>query len=56
MHGAGMHTGFAKGVLKETDHLEYLGTDRRIILKWILKTCDRKVWSVFIWLRIRKSG
>jgi len=26
--------------LKERDHLEVLGVDRRIILEWILKKCD----------------
>jgi hypothetical protein len=33
-----------------------LGSDRRIILKWNLKEQDARVWSVFIWLRLRCSG
>jgi hypothetical protein len=31
-----MHTEFWCGTRKETDYLEYLGVDGRIILKWIL--------------------
>jgi hypothetical protein len=31
------HAGFWWGNLKESDHLEDLGVDRRIILKWIFK-------------------
>jgi hypothetical protein len=32
-----IRTGFGWGNLKERDYLEYLGIDRRKILKWILK-------------------
>ena len=36
-----MHTGFKWGKLKERHHLEYRGTDARIISNWTLKTaCD----------------
>jgi hypothetical protein len=30
-----VHTGFKLGYLKEGDHLENPGVDRRIILKWM---------------------
>ena len=30
-----MHAGFWWGILKERDHFEDLGVDRRITLKWI---------------------
>jgi len=46
-----MHTGFWWGNLKERYHLEDLGIDRRIILKWILNKLDWRVWSGLIWLR-----
>jgi hypothetical protein len=32
-----MHTKFWSGNLKGRHHLEDLGVDRRIVLKWILK-------------------
>jgi hypothetical protein len=35
--GGEVHTGFWWGNLKESDQLEDLGIDLRIILKWILK-------------------
>jgi len=35
--------------LKEREHLEDIGLDRRIILKWVLK--QGWVWTGLIWLR-----
>ena len=32
-----VHTGFGWGHLSEIEHLEELGVDWRVILKWILK-------------------
>jgi hypothetical protein len=32
-----VNTGFWWGDLRERDHLEDLGADRRIVLKWIFK-------------------
>ena len=32
-----MHAGFRSGDLKESDHLEDVGIDRSIIIKWIFK-------------------
>jgi len=37
MWGSGkMNRGLWRGILQETDHLEGVGTDRRIRLKWVL--------------------
>jgi hypothetical protein len=41
--------------LKKRDHLEELGIDGSIILKWILKENCGKVWTGFILLRIGSS-
>jgi hypothetical protein len=35
-----VHTGFLWGNLNETDHLEDLGVDRRIILRYIFRKRD----------------
>jgi hypothetical protein len=35
-----VHTGFWWGNLRQKDHLENLGTDKRTILKWIFKKWD----------------
>jgi hypothetical protein len=40
--GKVVHTGFTWGDLRKRDHLEDLGTDERIILKWIFKKWDGK--------------
>jgi hypothetical protein len=38
--------------LKEIDHLENLGIERRIISKWIFKKWDVVAWTGLIWLRL----
>lgn len=41
---------------KEKTHLEDLGIDANIVLKWIIKKYDRRAYSGFIWLGIGASG
>jgi hypothetical protein len=36
-------------------HLEDLGLDGKIILRWILRKWNNWAWSGSIWLRIRKG-
>jgi len=43
------------GNLRERDHLEDLGTDGRIILKWICRKWDVRAWTGSVWLRIGTS-
>jgi len=47
-----MYTGFWWGNLRERDHLEDLGIDGRIILRWIFGKWYVGAWTVSIWIRI----
>jgi hypothetical protein len=40
-------------MLKERNHLEYLGVDGRIMLKCIIKKWDEEAWTRLSWFRIR---
>jgi len=51
-----MHTGFWWGDLRERDHLEEIGLDGRIILKWIFKKWDEEAWTGLFLLRIGTGG
>ena len=44
------------GILRERDHLEDLGVDGRIILRWILRKWNGDAWARLVWLRTGTGG
>lgn len=50
-----MHKVLSWGKLNLREHFEDSGTDRRIILKWTLKTWNIRVRTGFIWFSDRTS-
>jgi hypothetical protein len=51
-----VRTFFWLGDVMERDHLEDLGVDGRIILKWISRKLDWVAWTGLLWLRIGTGG
>jgi len=51
-----IQTGFLWGTLKERVHLEDMGVNRRIILKWIFKEWDAKARVRLIWVMTGTGG
>jgi len=49
-----VYTAFRCGNLRKRDHLEDSGVGGRVILRWILRKWDVRVWTGSSWLRIRK--
>jgi len=52
-YGGEVYTGFWWGNLRERDHLEDPGRDGRIILRWIFRKWDLRVWTGLMWPSIR---
>ena len=48
----GIWTGSSWENLRERDHLEDPVVDGRIILRWLFRKWDVRVWTGWIWLRI----
>jgi hypothetical protein len=48
-----VHTEFWWENLRERDHVGDPDVDERIILRWIFRKWDVKVWTGSIWLRWR---
>jgi hypothetical protein len=44
------------GNLREINHLEDPGVDRRIILRWIFRKWDVDLWIGSSWLRVGTGG
>jgi hypothetical protein len=44
------------GNLRERDHLEDLGLDGRIILRWVFSKWDVVAWTGSSWLRTGTCG
>jgi hypothetical protein len=41
---------------KERDHFGGTGVDGRILLRWIFRKCDVRVWTGWSWFRIGTVG
>jgi hypothetical protein len=50
-----MHAVFWLETFKGREYSEEVGVSGEIILDWILGKYDGKVWTGFIWLRLRTS-
>jgi len=46
-----LHTWFCCGDIREGYHLEYIGVDGMIILKWVFKESVQRAWTGVMWLR-----
>jgi hypothetical protein len=51
-----MHTKFWVENLKRRDHVEDRGRDGKIVLKWIMRKQDVRLWTGFIWLVLGSSS
>jgi hypothetical protein len=51
-----VYTGFWRGNLRERVHLEELGVDGWIILRWMFRKWDRWAWTGSIWFMIGTVG
>jgi hypothetical protein len=56
MGRGGVYVGFWWGKLREREHLEDQGVDRRIILRCVFRKWDVGVWTGASWLSIWTGG
>jgi hypothetical protein len=51
-----VYAGFWWENVRERDHFEDPGVDARIILRWIFRKWEVRVWTGWSWLRIWTGG
>jgi len=54
--GGEVYRGFWLGKMRERDHLEDPGVDGAIILRWIFRKWDVRLWTGLSWIRVRTDG
>ena len=54
--GVEVYTWICWETLRKSDHLENTSLDGRILMRWIFRDCDVRVWTDSVWLKLGTGG